>query len=121
MLPPLVLRFLALSAYAAIAAASLVPRDYRPVSGLMSGAMEHAAAYFVLGLLAAIAFLPRQPALGAPAARLMAFNTGYAGLLECLQFIVPGRVPALRDFVAGAFGAAIGTALAPRARNLRLP
>lgn len=121
MLPPPLLKLLAVGAYAAIAAASLVPREFRPASGLMSGAMEHAAAYFVLGILAALAFLPNPVARRADIAKLAAFNAAYAGLLECLQFVVPGRVPGILDFAAGAIGAIAGTVLAARAVRLKLP
>ena len=102
-----VIRAAALAAYAAIAAASLVPRDYRPSSGVLPGAAEHAAAYFVLGLLTAAA------ARGKIALwRVVLFNVLFAAALELLQHAAPGRVASLTDFLASAAGAVAAAAMA---------
>lgn len=101
-------RLLLAAAYIAIVAASLVPKDYRPASGLMPGALEHLAAYFVLGLLGA-AVLRGQTAWWA----LALANTGLAATLEMAQMFIPGRVPHLIDFAASALGS-LGGILAVR-------
>jgi VanZ family protein len=100
------LRLLTAVAYLMIAIASLVPHEYRPSSGVAPGAVEHFAAYFVLGLLSRLSFK------SANAMRLALFNAGFAGCLELLQLFVPGRNAAFLDFFSSSAGSATGILIA---------
>jgi VanZ family protein len=73
----------------------------------MSGTLEHAAAYLVLGLLTGLVLRARWRTL--PVASAL---TAYAGLLEALQIFVPGRIAAFVDFCASTAGGLSGLALA---------
>jgi VanZ family protein len=77
----------------------VVPKEYRPSSGLVSGAIEHFGAYGVLGLLGAV-ILRGQISWWA----LALCNTVLAGCLEVAQLWVPGRVANTIDFLASALG-----------------
>jgi VanZ family protein len=98
-----VMRILLAAAYVAIAAASLAPKAYRPTSGLVPGAMEHFAAYLVLGLLGA-AILRGRIAWW----QLALLNAAFAAALEAGQLFAPGRVTAFADFGASALGSLVG-------------
>lgn len=91
------------AAYVAIVLASIVPKDYRPASGIVPGAMEHLAAYFVLGLLGA-AILRGQTSWWV----LALANAGLAAALERAQVFVPGRIAHVIDFGASALGSLAG-------------
>lgn len=95
----------AAAAYVGIAAASLVPKPYRPSTGLIPGALEHMGAYFVLGVIAALAVRERFPLK-----RLALANTFYAGALEAAQMALPGRVASFIDFLASAGGSTLAIA-----------
>lgn len=98
-----VLRALLATAYLAIVAASLAPKQMRPTSGVVPGAIEHLAAYFVLGALGA-AILRHRISWWA----LALCNGALAGSLELAQLLVPGRVANAIDFVASALGSLLG-------------
>jgi VanZ family protein len=102
-LRPPATRALLAAAYVAIAVASLVPKQMRPTSGVVPGAMEHLAAYFVLGVLGAAVLRRRIPWW-----RLAWINTAWAGALESAQLLVPGRAANVLDFAASAFGSLLG-------------
>lgn len=98
-----VMRVVLAAAYVTVAAASLAPKTYRPSSGLVPGAMEHFAAYLVLGFLGA-AILRGRIAWW----QLALFNAAFAAALEAGQMFVPGRVAAFADFGASAVGSLAG-------------
>ncbi len=96
-------RVLLAAAYLAIAVASLVPKQLRPTSGVVPGAIEHLAAYFVLGLLGA-AILRGKISWW----MLALCNAGLAAALEIAQLFVPGRVANVIDLAASALGSLVG-------------
>jgi VanZ family protein len=109
-------RALLAAAYVAIAIASLAPKDLRPTSGVVPGAIEHLAAYFVLGVLGAVIMRGQISWWW-----LALFNIAFAGALEAAQLFVPGRVANVLDFTASACGSLLGllavqAALRTRAR-----
>jgi hypothetical protein len=94
---------LALTAVAAIAFVTLCPIGLRP--RLASATQERLCAYFVLGVLIALAAGRRW--LGATAVVLiLAFG------LEAAQALAPGRDPAMSDALVKAFGGVLGAAAA---------
>lgn len=96
-------RLLLAAAYVAVAFASLVPKELRPTSGFVPGAIEHLAAYFMLGLLGA-AVLRGKTSLW----MLALVNVAAAAALETAQLLVPGRVANVIDFAASALGSLLG-------------
>lgn len=88
---------------AAIALLSLVHADYRPDIGVLSGKLEHASAYFMLGALTVIAARQTQKIN-----RLALAIVAYAGILELGQVLIPSRIASIEDFVASAVGAILG-------------
>lgn len=96
-------RALLAAAYLAIAFASLVPKQLRPTSGVVPGAIEHLAAYFVLGCLGAVILRGRISWW-----MLALFNAAVAAALEIAQLFVPGRVANVIDFAASALGSLLG-------------
>ena len=105
-IPPNITRALAAAAYIAIGMASLVPKALRPSTGIIPGAAEHFCAYFVLGIVTALAFRERTSLR-----KLAALNAIYAGILEIGQIFVPGRVSTPVDFAASALGSCAAIAL----------
>jgi VanZ family protein len=85
---------------------SLVPGTLRPHSGI-GGHYEHWIAYTVVGLAFGMGYAAtrRQLCFG------LALTLG-AGGLELLQNFVPGRSPEVVGFLASAFGAWCGFAVA---------
>ena len=84
-----------------VAIVSLVPGQFRPHTGL-PGPAEHMLAYLLTGFL--LASRQHTPAAWTMIVALLSL---YAGMLELLQFLVPGRAPEFIDFgasSAGAFG-----------------
>lgn len=96
-------RALLAAAYIAIAFASLVPKQLRPTSGFFPGAIEHLAAYFMLGLLGAAVLRAK-----ASWWMLALVNLAAAAALEIAQLLVPGRVANVIDFAASALGSLLG-------------
>ncbi len=89
-----------------VALLSLVPGDFRPHTGVLSGKLEHALAYLLLGALTAIAARQTQKVH-----RLALAIVAYAGVLELGQLLIPGRVASIEDFVASATGAILGVSI----------
>lgn len=98
-----VMHALLATAYVAIVAASLAPKQMRPTSGVLPGAIEHLAAYFMLGALGA-AILRHRISWWT----LALCNGALAGTLELAQLLVPGRVANAIDFAASALGSLLG-------------
>jgi VanZ family protein len=88
-----------------IAVASLLPGSQRPHIGT-PGQLEHFLAYFLTSLVFFYGNGRRNAAIG-----VLAF-CAYAGLLEVLQQLVPGRIPRLVDVAASATGIVLGLMLA---------
>jgi VanZ family protein len=95
--------FIAAFSYLIVALLSLVPGDYRPHIESWSGKEEHVLAYFVLGVATAIASRRSSNPV-----RLCLAIIAYAGMLECLQLLAPGRHAAVRDFMASSLGGVMG-------------
>ena len=93
---------------AIIAVLSLVPR-YGPGidNGAAQGPVQHFVAYLVAAALIGLGARQRQRV----AIPIVAF-AAYAGLLELLQFLAPGREPGLDGFLSSSLGAVAGTMLA---------
>ena len=88
-----------------VAIISLVPGQLRPHTGL-PGPTEHMLAYLLTGFL--LGSRQRGPVAWTMIAVLLSL---YAGSLELLQFLVPGRSPAFVDFAASSAGALGGVLL----------
>jgi VanZ family protein len=99
-----VLRVAAWLLVATIAALSLVPPSWRPVTGAGHG-LEHIAIFLATGLAFGLGYHTRH---GSQAIALAAF----AGLVEMTQHFVPGRHARMSDFVIDAASACIGVAVA---------
>ncbi len=89
---------------AAVTFATLGPPQFRPHSNLSQDG-EHTLAFVLVGLAFGLAY-PRQRPLTAVIA------VGLIGLLEILQFWVPGRHARLEDFVVDALAACAGFGMA---------
>jgi VanZ family protein len=100
-----VFRAAAWGCVALLAVLSLLPAEEMVRTGL-SGRIEHAVAYAGTALLAGLGYRERR--LEWIAAALVA----YAGVLELLQNISPGRHAAVGDWLAGSGGAPLGIWLA---------
>ncbi len=86
----------------AIMVLSMVPGDLRPhVMG--NSYYEHFTAYFITASLLTVGY-PRPMQLLANWALL----TACAGMLEVIQFSIPGRTASVSDFAMGTIGAWIG-------------
>ena len=83
----------------AIVVLSLVPPDFRPVTGVPH-ALEHFAIFAVTGLAFGLAYGPRYLI---PIGLVI-----FAGAIEVAQLFVPGRHARLSDFIVDAFAACIG-------------
>src|SRR5262249_31929829 len=88
---------------AAVTFATLGPARYRPHSDLGQDG-EHALAFVLIGLAFGLAY-PRQRLTVVAAVALI-------GVLELLQFLVPGRHAGLEDFIVDAIAACIGFVIA---------
>jgi VanZ family protein len=93
------LRIFAWLLAAAVTFATLGPPRYRPHSNLGQDG-EHALAFVLIGLAFGLAY-PRHRSTVVVAIALI-------GLLELLQFLVPGRHARLEDFIVDALAACIG-------------
>jgi VanZ family protein len=98
-----VLRIFSWLLAAAVTFATLGPPRYRPHSNLGQDG-EHALAFVLIGLAFGLAY-PRQRMTVAVAVALI-------GVLELLQFLVPGRHARLEDFIVDAIAACIGFVIA---------
>jgi VanZ like protein len=99
----LLLRIFAWLLAAAVTFATLGPPRYRPHSNLGQDG-EHALAFVLIGLAFGLAY-PRHR-------MTVVLAVGLIGVLELLQFLVPGRHARLEDFIVDAIAASIGFVLA---------
>jgi VanZ family protein len=100
----LIFRIIAWLLTAAVTFATLGPPSYRPHSALGQEG-EHALAFVLVGLAFGLAY-PRRRLLTAGVAVIL------IGVLELLQFWMPGRHARLEDFVVDALAAWVGIAVA---------
>lgn len=96
------LKGVAILSLVTIAVLSLVPGSIRPHTGA-SGNVEHVMAYSGTAFLLSIAF-PRLRGWF-----IMALLVEAAALFEIAQMGIPDRGPGLDNWIAGSFGAVIGT------------
>ena len=94
-------RFAACTCIAAIAVLSLIPGDEMVRTGA-SGHIEHAVAYAGTSFLVAAAY--------GRWARVLGGLLVYAGVLEVLQHLSPGRTPSVVDYLFSAIGIVLGVA-----------
>jgi VanZ family protein len=88
---------------AAVTFATLGPPRYRPHSNLGQDG-EHALAFVLIGLAFGLAYPRRR--------MTVAVTVMLIGVLEVLQFLVPGRHARLEDFIVDAIAACIGFVIA---------
>ena len=100
----LLLRIVAWLLTAAVTFATLGPPSYRPHSALGQDA-EHALAFVLVGLAFGLAY-PQRRLLTAGIAVVL------IGVLELLQFCMPGRHARLEDFIVDALATCVGIAVA---------
>jgi VanZ family protein len=94
---------------------SLVPGTTRPHTGL-PGQGEHYMAYLLTGLVLCLGFTVPKQRMG-----IALMLCIFAGLMEILQNLVPGRTPQMIDFVASSLGALSGILLCLVILNLSPP
>jgi hypothetical protein len=99
-----ILRIIAWLLSAAVTFATLGPPQYRPHSALGQDG-EHALAFVLVGLAFGVAY-PRHRRLTAAIAAVL------IGVLELLQFWMPGRHARWEDFIVDALAAYAGIAVA---------
>ena len=99
----ILLRIFAWLLAGAVAFATLGPPRYRPHSNLGQDG-EHALAFVLIGLAFGLAY-PRHRST-------VVVAVGLIGVLELLQFLVPGRHARLEDFIVDAIAACIGFVIA---------
>jgi VanZ family protein len=104
-------RSLAWLLLAAVAAFTLVPPAWRPLSRFPHN-VEHIAVFLLLGIVFARAY-PERPYIFATTAVVV------VGILEALQLVVPGRHATLKDFVINAAALCTGIAIATLIKRLR--
>ena len=97
------LRIFAWLLAAAVTFATLGPPRYRPHTNLGQDG-EHALAFVLIGLAFGLAY-PRHRMTVAVAIALI-------GVLELLQFLVPGRHARLEDFIVDALASCVGFVIA---------
>jgi VanZ family protein len=101
--PRKIIRLIAWALLATAIVLTVVPAQFRPVTGAPSP-VEHFAMFFLIGSAFALGYSRNDYPLCVAA-------IGFAGLLELLQRLVPGRHARLSDFVIDALAAVIGIAL----------
>jgi len=97
------LRIFAWLLAAAVTFATLGPPRFRPHSNLGQDA-EHALAFVLIGLSFGLAY-PRHR-------MTVAVTMVLIGVLELLQFLMPGRHARLEDFIVDALAACVGFVIA---------
>ena len=103
MYPRKIIRVVAWVLLATAIVLTVVPAQFRPVSGFPSP-VEHFAMFFLIGSAFALGYSRSDyPLCGAALA--------FAGSLELIQHFVPGRHARLSDFVIDALAAVIGIAV----------
>ena len=101
--PRKIIRAIAWALLATAIVLTVVPAQFRPVTGAPSS-VEHFAMFFLIGSAFTFGYSRSDyPLCGAAIA--------FAGSLELLQLFVPGRHARLSDFVIDALSAVIGIAL----------
>lgn len=105
-------RILAWALFFAAVVLSIVPPQYRPVSGLPSW-VEHGVFFTIAGWVFALAY-PRS------GLTLCAFGILFAALLEAVQLYMPGRHARLGDFLIDAIAMLIGILLSRLLDRMRL-
>jgi hypothetical protein len=95
-------RVLGWSAVIFIAVLSLVPGDMRPHTGA-PGPFEHVAAYLGTAGLLTVGYGSKRLA-----GIIVISLSFYSAIFEIAQTQIPGRNPAVADFVASSIGAALG-------------
>lgn len=110
-----IFRVFGLFAIALLGLLSLVPGTVRPHTGL-PGQGEHYIAYFLTGLILSLGFIGTKQRLG-----IALMLCIFAGLMEILQNLVPGRSPQLIDFIASSLGAWCGIVLGVVVLNFSPP
>jgi VanZ family protein len=96
-------RVTAWSLLLAVAALTLVPPIWRPLSGLGHN-LEHVAAFLLLGAVFTLAY--RRHAYS-----IALFAVVLIGSLEIMQLLIPGRHATFADFLVNALGAIAGVAI----------
>jgi len=93
-----------------VVALTFVPASLRPLTPLPHG-IEHFLAFFVTGLFFSLAY-------SLSFWRVATGSVLFSGILEFVQWFVPGRHARISDFVVGALAACAGgaTAIAFRSR-----
>jgi VanZ family protein len=99
----LLLRLFAWLLAAAVTFANLGPPQFRPHSNLGQDG-EHAFAFILVGLAFGLAYSRHRLLTGAVAVVMI-------GVVELLQFWMPGRHARLEDFVVDAITACVGMAV----------
>ena len=114
MYPRKIIRLIAWVLLATAIVLTVVPAEFRPVTGAPSP-IEHFVMFFLIGSAFALGYSRSDyPLCGAAIA--------FAGSLELLQHFVPTRHARLSDFVIDALAAVIGIALSGLVdRNKLLP
>ena len=102
----LLFRLLSIVGLVLITVLSLVPGDLQ-IRTPLPKTVEHFGAYLGVALVLAIG----QPSVRYAVAVALVL-TGFAGVMEYLQELVPGRNAGYLDFVGSALGAGTGAALA---------
>jgi VanZ family protein len=87
----------------AVAAVTLVPRAWRPISGI-DHSLEHFGVFLLLGGAFALAYRRHAYSIGLIAVVLI-------GGLELIQLFIPGRHATFVDFLLNALGATTGIAV----------
>jgi hypothetical protein len=95
----------------ALTIASLVPGDEMVRTG-MNGGIEHEVAYMLTAGALMLAYPDR------PAWYFGAALSAYAAVLEFGQLVIPGRHPAISDWMAGVIGTAIAWSIVVWWRHL---
>ena len=91
---------------AVLLAASWLPASFMVRTQTLPGQVEHALAYFVIGICVTVVLQgQRSPPF------IAACCVAYAAVLELGQVLVPGRHAALIDFAASTAGALAGVAV----------
>ena len=98
------LRVIAWGLAAAVTFATLGPPQFRPHADLGRGG-EHALAFILVGLAFGLAYRRNRPLTALVAVAM-------TGVIEILQFWVPGRHARLSDFIVGALSVCAGLAIA---------
>lgn len=104
------LRLVAWLLAVAVTFVTLGPQDVRP-HPVLGQQGDHALAFLLIGIFFGLAYPQRRWTVSAVAVALI-------GLLEIMQFWVPGRHARFEDFVVDALSACVGFALSAAADRM---